>query len=75
MITETKNPMKVRAGQIGALTRWGPPRVVRLDSLTRDQRVLVLALIDHVKSNEKTVAVIESATVQEVRRVSVERPS
>ena len=42
-----KDPAKVRAGHIGARTRWGDaPRVVRLDALTAPQRRLVLALVD-----------------------------
>jgi hypothetical protein len=46
----TKDPLKVRAGTIGARTRWGPqPRSVRLDELTTDQRRLVLALIAAAK--------------------------
>lgn len=45
MFTATKNPDKVRAGQIGARTRWGPPRIVRLDDLTPEERGVVLALI------------------------------
>jgi hypothetical protein len=40
-----KNPVKVKAGTIGARTRWGPLRVVRLDELTPNQRNLVLTLI------------------------------
>lgn len=28
-----------------ARARWGPPRVVRLDSLTAEERAVVLALI------------------------------
>lgn len=42
--------MKVRAGTIGARTRWGEPRVVRLDALTPEQRRLVLALVDAAKA-------------------------
>jgi len=47
MTIATKNAAKVRAGHIGARTRWGDtPRVVRLDELTAPQRRLVLALVD-----------------------------
>lgn len=41
-----KNPKRVEAGKKAAATRWGEPRVVRLDDLTPAQRRLVLALID-----------------------------
>ena len=56
MISAPKNPAKVRAGQISAEKRWGPRRVVRLDSLTPEQRRLVLALIDAAKSPTEQVA-------------------
>ncbi len=45
-----KDPTKVRAGQAGALVRWGVPRVVRLGDLPEAQRRLCLALIDAVKA-------------------------
>ena len=44
-----KDPQKVHAGRLGALKRWGEPRVVRLDEMTPDQRRLVLALVDAAK--------------------------
>lgn len=47
-----KDPKKVAAGQKGAATRWGEPRVVRLDELTPAQRRLVLALIDAAKEKK-----------------------
>lgn len=43
-----KSARHVRAGQAGAESRWGDPanrKVVRIDSLTPEQRGLVLALI------------------------------
>ena len=41
------NPVKQRAGLIGARKRWGAePRIVRLDALTPPQRRLVLALVN-----------------------------
>ena len=47
MTIAAKDPVKVRAGQIGARSRWGPePRIVRLDELTAPQRRLVMALVD-----------------------------
>lgn len=43
---QTKDPVKVRAGTIGARKRWGEtPRVVRLESLDPRVRAAVLALI------------------------------
>lgn len=62
----TKDPVRVAAGQIGARRRWGPfPRVVRLDSLTNEERALVLALIDA----KKAPVVVESTSAQEVSDV------
>jgi hypothetical protein len=47
--------MKVRAGTIGAHTRWGDtPRVVRLDDLTPPQRRLVLALVEAARAEPRT---------------------
>ena len=56
MISATKDPTKVRAGKIGARTRWAEhvPRVVRLDELTGPQRRLVLALVDAARKETAT---------------------
>ncbi len=43
------NPVFVESGRRGARSRWGPPRTVRLDSLTIAQRAVVMALIDTMK--------------------------
>jgi hypothetical protein len=48
-----KDPAKVRAGQIGAETRWHQPRVVHLDELSGEQRRLVLALVAAAKAGRK----------------------
>jgi len=40
----------VRRGQVGARTRWGPPRIARLDDLTPAQRDVVMALINTMKA-------------------------
>jgi hypothetical protein len=37
-------------GQAGARSRWGAPRIVRLDSLSAAQRDLVLALVTSMKT-------------------------
>ena len=55
----TKNPAKVRAGQAGATKRWSDPdtrRIVRLDDLTREQRAVVLALIEAAKGQRERAA-------------------
>ncbi len=56
----SKNPIKVRAGRIGAEARWGPPgtRVVKIGDLTIEQRRLVLALVDAARA----VKVVDDAT-------------
>jgi hypothetical protein len=33
VVSATKDPVKARAGTIGARARWGPPRTLRLDAL------------------------------------------
>jgi hypothetical protein len=58
----SKDPDKVRAGRAGAQKRWSNPdarRVVRLDDLSREQRAIVLALIEAARSrptDEKVAA-------------------
>jgi hypothetical protein len=44
------NPVFVESGRRGARRRWGPQRIVRLDELTADQRAIVQAVIDAVRS-------------------------
>ena len=51
-----KDPIKVRAGRIGADVRWRQPRVVSLTDLTGEQRRLVLALIDAARAGREKVA-------------------
>ena len=50
LVSTEKNPVKVRAGALGAALRWGPKRVIRLDDLTGPQRALVLALVGQMKA-------------------------
>ena len=45
MVSATKDPLKVRAGQISAAKRWGTPATVRIDDLNPAVRQAVLALI------------------------------
>jgi hypothetical protein len=50
-LVDTRKLTKREAGAIGARKRWGDqPRIVRLDSLTSEQRRLVLALVEAAKS-------------------------
>jgi len=55
-VPRIKNPLRVRAGHIASAARWGPPgtRTVRISDLTLEQRRLVVALIDAVKSGAAT---------------------
>jgi hypothetical protein len=52
-VSVSKDPAKVRAGQMGARERWHAPKVVNLADLTGAQRRLVLALVDAARK-EKT---------------------
>lgn len=56
MSAPLKDPVRVAAGRSGARKRWGPPRVLRLDTLTPQQRRLVLALLDAAKADESEQA-------------------
>ena len=52
-VSAVKDPQRVAAGRRGMEVRWGNPanrKTVRLDSLTPDQRRLVLALVDAAKA-------------------------
>ncbi|HEY8869280.1 MAG TPA: hypothetical protein VIM30_07800 [Candidatus Limnocylindrales bacterium] len=71
MVSATKDPIKVRAGKIGADIRWGSePRVVRLDQLTPPQRRLVVALVDAARKEAVTVLETSVTAEPEVRRDS-----
>jgi hypothetical protein len=61
LVSAVKDPVKVRAGSIGARRRWGERRIVRLDDLTAPQRRLVLALVDAAR--KETTPVIETSGV------------
>jgi hypothetical protein len=48
----SKDPEKVRAGKLGAESRWHQPKVVDLGELSPPQRRLVLALVDAARSEK-----------------------
>jgi hypothetical protein len=71
LVSATKDPIKVRAGIIGAHKRWGPTRIVRLDQLDSDTARLIRALL----AQTKAVPVVETpGTATEARRDTDERP-
>lgn len=53
MDKQKKNPKRVEAGRKAAVTRWGEPRVLRLDDMSPEQRRFVLALLDVWRANRK----------------------
>ena len=59
-----KNARFVEAGRRGALRRWGPPRIVRLDELTAEQARLVRALVDAARGNEKAAGGVETPAAE-----------
>ena len=63
MVSATKDPKRVHAGQIGAAQRWGPPRVARLDELTADQRRLDLALIGTMTKTEPAASEVPAGSL------------
>lgn len=78
MVSATKDPVKVRAGSIGAHARWGDtPRVVRLDDLSSPQRRLVLALVDAARAEQQKAAAEgqSPAAARENRRGDVDSPA
>ena len=74
-VVPAKSPARVAAGQANARTRWGPPRVIRLDDLTPDQRRVVLALVDAMNAVKEEAPAPAKASAQEVRRVSANTTS
>lgn len=53
-VSDSKDPTKVRAGTLGARSRWGDqPRVVRMDALLPEERAVVLALLALKRSRER----------------------
>lgn len=73
-VSDSKDPAKVRAGTIGARSRWAghTPAIVRLDELTHPQRRLVLALVEAAK-NETSSAVSETPAEPSAHGVGRER--
>ncbi len=70
MLSTTKNPVKQRAGLLGARARWGDePVAVRLDSLDPRIRAAVLALIG-ADQNARTT---KAATSTKVTALEVDR--
>jgi uncharacterized membrane protein YebE (DUF533 family) len=53
LVSTAKNPVKQRAGRIGAASRWADhqPARVKLSDLSPEQRRLVLALIAAARSD------------------------
>lgn len=58
-----------------ARARWGEPRVIRLDTLTPEQRRLVLALVDAAHATEKAAPAGNAGTAQEVDRADRSTPT
>jgi hypothetical protein len=73
LVSAAKDPTKVRAGQLGGRARWGTDhdaKIVKLDSLSVEQRALVLALVHAAKdqaANSQKDASATNADVLEVR--------
>lgn len=51
MLSDVKNPAKVRAGKAAMRKRWGPPRVIRLDDLDPSQRAFIVELVEVARRN------------------------
>jgi hypothetical protein len=48
--TPAKRAEAAQSGLRGARTRWGPPRVIRLDTLEPPYRRLILAMVEAAKA-------------------------
>lgn len=56
MVSATKDPNKVKAGQIGSRARWGPPRILRLDQLDATTAEIVRAVLTARENAAKAAA-------------------
>jgi hypothetical protein len=65
----------VAAGLVGARSRWGPPRILRLDVLDPVTRDIVRAILTARENAKAAPVIVTSEAAQEVRRASDERPS
>ena len=75
MVSATRDPVKARAGTIGARARWGPARVLRLDQLDPVTAGIIRAILDAQASAAQREAAGASASptaLTEVRRGSVD---
>ena len=57
MVTAVKDPIYVESGRRGAERRWADPatrKIVRIDSLSPEERAVVLALVAAKKSATAT---------------------
>ena len=66
MVSATRDPVKARAGTIGARARWGPARVLRLDQLDPVTAGIIRAILDAQASaaQREAVSAIASETAQ-----------
>ena len=71
MVSQTKDPQKVRAGQLSAAKRWGTQAAVRIDDLHPAVRAAVLALLRADQAAKETVPNANGTASKESRRASV----
>ena len=45
MVSETGKMSRQSSGLLGARTRWGPPRILRLDELDSTSREIIAAIL------------------------------
>lgn len=62
-LAPAKDPKKVKAGQAGMRSRWGPPRIVRLDTLEPPVRMAILALVDADRAAKEKTSTVSDAPV------------
>lgn len=78
-LSVTKDPIKARAGRLGAERRWAEhlPAIVKIDDLNPDQRLLVLALVRAARAADakKAVSAATAETAQEVDRANRSTPT
>jgi hypothetical protein len=70
-----KNPVFVAAGRTAARARWGPPRILRLDTLDPVTRDIVRAILTAQENAKAASANVTPEAAQEARRARDEHPT
>lgn len=75
MVSETGKMTRQSSGLLGARTRWGPPRILRLDELDPVTRDIIHAILTARENAKAAPAIVTPEAAQEARRARDEHPT